>query len=62
MGIIQRKADLQYRKVTIERAQIIFRQTLQQACARLNFEQFLYALKLLAQDVYPFTGGSAEVS
>lgn len=49
-----------YERVTIERAQIVFKQTVKQANAKLNFEQFLYALKLLSLDVYPAETMKAE--
>jgi hypothetical protein len=49
----KRGTTLEYCRASSERAQIVFKQTVKQANARLNFEQFLYALKLLALDVYP---------
>jgi hypothetical protein len=39
-GVLPKKTNnpVEYKKITTERAQIIFKQTLKQACARLNFE------------------------
>jgi hypothetical protein len=33
-----------------------------QACARLNFEQFLYALKQLSLEIYPIAGQMQMIS
>lgn len=43
----------EYRKIGTERAQLAYKQTIKQKCARLNFEQFLYAMKILSIEVYP---------
>ncbi|CDW91592.1 UNKNOWN [Stylonychia lemnae] len=50
-GIIE-----EYHKVSVNRVQIIFKQTTKSKNAKLNFEQFLYALKQLSTEVYPFSG------
>lgn len=39
--------------MTVDRAQIIYKQTTLSKHTKLNFEQFLFALKKLAVHIYP---------
>ena len=48
----------EYQKVGINRAQIIFKHTTKSKNSKLNFEQFLYALKQVSVEVYPYSGAS----
>jgi hypothetical protein len=49
---------IEYNKVSVNRAQIIFKNTTQSKYSKLNFEQFLYALKQVSLEVYPYSGSS----
>lgn len=57
-----KKDEYQIYSVSVSRAQIIFKQTTQYKNAKLNFENFLYALKKLSLELFPYSNMERDLT